>query len=232
MNVTGSKSHTILIVEDEPALLRGLKDNFTFSGYTVYTAADGRAGLDAALERQPDLILLDIMLPHINGYEICKTLREAGLDMPIIMLTAKGQEADIILGLNLGADDYVTKPFSTDELLARVAAFLRRRTREEGEPIAFGPYILDSAARTLTRDHTPIELTPKEFGVLAHLAHRPGRPITRDDLLNHVWGYNVLVTGRSVDRCIKTLRKKLEIDPRNPKYLVTVREIGYRFETS
>ena len=222
---------TILIVEDEPALLRGLKDNFTYAGYTVLTASDGRAGLDLALERRPDLILLDIMLPHVNGYEICQTLRDAGLEMPIIMLTAKGQESDIVLGLNLGADDYVTKPFGMKELLARVAAFLRRRHQENSLPVSFGPFTLDMESRALTRDGMPVALTPKEFGVLAHLAQHAGRPVTRDNLLDAVWGYNVLVTGRSVDRCIKTLRKKLETDPRHPRYVKTVREVGYRLET-
>lgn len=222
----------ILIVEDEPALLRGLADNFRHAGYAVDTAADGRAGLDAALDSPPDLMLLDIMLPHVNGYEVCQTLREAGLEMPVIMLTAKGQEADIVLGLNVGADDYVTKPFNVNELLARVHAMLRRARSAEDAPVTFGSFTLDIGARTLLRDGTPVELTPKEMGVLILLARRAGRPVTRDDMLDHVWGYNVLVTGRSVDRCIKTLRKKLEDDPHHPRFIETVREIGYRFATA
>ena len=200
MSASDQQRHTILIVEDEPALLRGLKDNFSHAGYTVHTAADGRAGLDAALNLRPDLILLDIMLPHVNGYEICQTLRGEGLNMPIIMLTAKGQEEDIVLGLNLGADDYVTKPFSINELLARVSAFLRRCANTGGTPLTFGPFTLDVDMRTLHREGTPVQLSPKEFGVLAHLAQRPGRPVTRDELLNHVWGYNAFVTDRSIDR--------------------------------
>ena len=219
----------VLIVEDEPALRRGLTDNFAHAGYAVSAAADGRAGLESALSSPPDLLILDIMLPKMNGYEVCSSLREAGLEMPIIMLTAKGQESDIVLGLNLGADDYVTKPFSVNELLARAGAFLRRAAPPGAPAIAFGDFRLDLEARRLTRRGTPIELTPKEMGVLLLLAGRAGRPVTRDAILDRVWGYQVLVTGRSVDRCIKTLRRKLEDDPRHPAYIETVREVGYRF---
>ncbi|MHC4213850.1 MAG: response regulator, partial [Planctomycetota bacterium] len=142
---------TVLIIEDDPTMLRGLKDNFEFKGYSVVTASDGEAGLEAALNHKPDLILLDIMLPKINGYEICRLIREQQLDMPIIMLTAKGEESDIILGLNLGADDYVTKPFSIKELLARAAAFLRRRKQSKKSVYEFGDFRLDVTARKLTR---------------------------------------------------------------------------------
>jgi len=143
---------TVLIVEDNPTMLRGLEDNFEIKGYQVKTARDGEQGLKAALNENPDLIILDIMLPKINGYEICDQVRKKNLDMPIIMLTAKGQESDIVLGLNLGADDYVTKPFSIKELLARVEAFMRRRGEEEPEIYEFGNCQLDTVARTLTRD--------------------------------------------------------------------------------
>src|SRR5215469_12340925 len=154
---------TVLIVEDDPTMLVALKDNFEFKGYKVFTAADGEKGLKAALNAKPDLIILDIMLPKINGYEICRLLREEKLEMPIIMLTAKGQESDIVLGLKLGADDYVTKPFSIKELLARVQAFLRRQRQHTGDFIAFGNCRLDTAARRLIRDGQDVPLSPKEF---------------------------------------------------------------------
>ena len=224
------KPETILIVEDDPALLRGLKDNFEYEGYKVRCATDGESGLNAALDGRPDLILLDIMLPKINGYEICRLIREEGLEMPVIMLTAKGQESDIVLGLNLGADDYVTKPFSIKELIARVSAFLRRRREPKSQIHRFGPLELDLDAHRLRRDGEDVPMTPKEFGVLALLVERPGRAVTRDELLRTVWGYNVFVTSRSVDRCVTTLRKKIEADPRQPRFIRTVREIGYRFE--
>jgi DNA-binding response OmpR family regulator len=213
-------------------MLRGLKDNFAYEGYTVRTAADGKQGLETALDARPDLIILDIMLPKINGFEICRLLREEGLDMPIIMLTAKGQEADIVLGLNLGADDYVTKPFRINELLARANAFLRRRRQPDSEPCRFGECEFDFTSRTLRRRGKEIALTPKECGLLTLLTKRPGRALTRDEILRTVWGYSVFVTSRSVDRCVTTLRAKIEPDPDRPVFIRTVREIGYRFEVT
>jgi DNA-binding response OmpR family regulator len=221
---------TILIVEDDPTMLRGLKDNFEFAGYKVLTAADGEAGLQTALDARPDLILLDIMLPKINGYEICQILRKQKLDMPIIMLTAKGEESDIILGLNLGADDYVTKPFSIRELLARAAAFLRRHQQKDLPFYEFGPFRLDLEARRLTSKGEEVRLSPKEFQLLEFFVKRPGRALTRDDILNGVWGYDCFAGPRSVDRFITTLRNKIEPDPASPIYIHTIREIGYRFE--
>ena len=223
-------AETVLIVEDDPTMLRGLKDNFAFSGFNVKTANDGEKGLSAALDLKPDLIILDIMLPKVNGYEICRLIREEGLSMPIIMLTAKGQEEDVVLGLNLGADDYVTKPFSVGELLARSNAFLRRRRDEEHLQHKFGDCVLDIGSRTLTRSGKAVHLTPKEFDVLVLLIKRAGRALTRDQILQGVWGYDVFVTHRSVDRCINTLRKKIEPDPARPRFITTVREIGYRFD--
>ena len=155
-------TETILIIEDDPAMLRGLRDNFEFEGYHVQTATDGDAGLKAALAIRPDLIILDLMLPRVNGYEICRFLREEQLDMPILMLTAKGQESDIVLGLKLGADDYITKPFSIKELLARAEAFLRRRRTRTATLHEFGDCRLDTAARTLTRAGRDVPLSPKE----------------------------------------------------------------------
>lgn len=221
----------VLIVEDDPTMRRGLKDNFEFKGFHVLTAADGEKGLDAALSAKPDLLILDIMLPKVNGYEICRAVRDEGLEMPIIMLTAKGQESDVVLGLNLGADDYVTKPFSINELLARANAFLRRRRDSQPAEFRFGAFVLDLNSHRLLRDGREVETTPKEFALLAMLTRRPGRAFTRDEIISTVWGYEVLVTGRSVDRCVATLRKKIELDPANPTWIRTVRDIGYRFET-
>ena len=222
---------TVLIVEDDPALLTGLKDNFAYKGYKVLTAADGEKGLDAALNARPDLILLDLMLPKINGYEICRLIRQEGLEMPIIMLTAKSEESDVVLGLNIGADDYVTKPFSINELLARASAFLRRARKADSEDvIEFGDLRLDRAAHRLFRAGAEIELSPKEFNLLLYFVEKTGRALTRDEILNAVWGYDCIVTSRSVDRFVTTLRNKIEPDPANPVFIHTVRQVGYRFE--
>ncbi len=221
---------TVLIIEDDPTMLRGLKDNFEFKGYSVVTAVEGEAGLEAALNHKPDLILLDIMLPRINGYEICRLIREQDLDMPIIMLTAKGEESDIILGLNLGADDYVTKPFSIKELLARAAAFLRRRKQTERSVYEFGDFRLDVTARKLTQADDEIKLSPKEFKLLELFLRRTGCALTRDEILNKAWGYDSFVGPRTIDRFVTTLRNKIEPDPHNPTFIHTIREVGYKFE--
>ncbi len=221
---------TILIVEDDPTMLRGLKDNFEFKGYRVLTAPDGEEGLNAALNEKPDLIILDIMLPKINGYEVCRLIRKEELDMPIIMLTAKGEESDIVLGLNLGADDYVTKPFSIKELLARAAAFLRRSKQTEQDVYEFADFHFDIPARKLTCKGDEIKLSPKEFKLLELFLKKPGRALTRDDILNAVWGYDCYVGQRSIDRFVTTLRNKIEPDPHNPIFIHTIREIGYKFE--
>jgi len=221
---------TVLIIEDDPTLLIGLRDNFEFKGYKVLTAADGEKGLNTALNARPDLIVLDIMLPKINGYEICRLIREQKFTTPIIMLTAKGEESDIVLGLNLGADDYVTKPFSINELLARAAAFLRRSRKEAQDVYEFGGLRLDLSARRLTRKNREIELSPKEFSLLEFFVKRPGRALTRDEIMNSVWGYDSVVTSRSIDRFVTTLRNKIEADPGRPLFIHTIRQIGYRFE--
>lgn len=223
---------TVLIVEDDPTLLRGLKDNFEFEGYRVLTASDGQRGLELACDAKSDLIVLDIMLPKVNGYEICRLIRKSGIETPVIMLTAKGEESDIVLGLNLGADDYMTKPFSIKELLARAAAMLRRKRKANVKTYEFGEHVLDVSSRRLTRDGQEIELTPKEFSLLEYLASQAGRALTRDEILRKVWGFDVLVTSRSIDRCINTLRKKIESDAASPAFILTVREVGYRFELS
>lgn len=221
---------SILIIEDDPTLLRGLKDNFEAQGYRVRTAGDGQKGLDTLLREPPDLLLLDLMLPKVNGYEICRVARSRQLEMPIIMLTAKGQEEDIVRGLELGADDYVTKPFGIRELLARVKAFLRRRG-EDAADYAFGDCQLDVSAHKLFQKGKEVELTAKEFRLLEFFLRRKGRALTRDSILDGVWGGEVIVTDRSVDRCVTTLRGKIERDPRNPVFIQTIRDIGYRFET-
>jgi DNA-binding response OmpR family regulator len=218
----------ILIIEDDAALLRGLKDNFAAQGYEVRTVSDGQRGLDALLKDPPDLVLLDLMLPRLNGYEICRTARARKLDTPILMLTAKGQEEDIVRGLELGADDYVTKPFGIRELLARVKALLRRSP--ESDQFEFGQFRLDRAAHKLFKGVDEVELTSKEFRLLEFLVKHAGRALTRDTILDGVWGNEVIVTDRSVDRCVTTLRAKIESDPRNPVFIHTIRDIGYRFE--
>ncbi len=197
----------VLIIEDDKAMLRGLEDNFVSRGYQVHTARDGEVGLELALSASVDLILLDIMLPKLNGFEICQRIREQGLEIPIVMLTAKGQEEDIVRGLELGADDYVTKPFSIRELLARVRALLRRREPQSAQLHRFGDLELDLASHRLLRGGVEIPLTTKEFRLLAHFVQRPDRALTRSEILNAVWGHSVIVTTRSVDRCVTTLRK-------------------------
>jgi DNA-binding response OmpR family regulator len=219
----------VLIVEDDPALLRGLTDNFKTEGYEVRTASDGQKGLDALLNDPPDLLLLDLMLPKLNGYEICRAARARGLEIPIIMLTAKGQEEDIVRGLETGADDYVTKPFGIRELLARAKAFLRRQG-DVSSVYEFGECRLDLISYKLFKKQREVVLTTKEFRLLEFFVKRPGRALTRDTILDAVWGNEVIVTDRSVDRCVTTLRAKIETDPRNPIIIQTIRDVGYRFE--
>lgn len=221
---------TVLIIEDDSSMLRGLKDNFEYAGFNVITATDGETGLNTALDAKPDLIILDIMLPKINGYEICRLIRKEKLDVPIIMLTAKGEESDIILGLNLGADDYVTKPFSIKELLARAGAFLRRRKQLEQSHYKFGDFELDISACKLSKNGQEIKLSPKELKLLEFFLKKEGKALTRDEILNAVWGYNSFSGHRSVDRFVTTLRNKIEPDTHNPTFIHTLREIGYKFE--
>src|SRR2546427_472185 len=183
---------SVLIIEDDPALLRGLKDNFEARDYHVQVARDGAKGLSAALANPPDLLVLDIMLPELNGYEVCRALRARRLEMPIIMLTAKGQEEDIVRGLELGADDYVTKPFSVRELLARAKAFLRRREPAASGVFQFGECKLDCTAHKLLRKGKEVALTTKEFRLLEFFSKRAGRALTRDQLLDAVWGHDIM----------------------------------------
>jgi DNA-binding response OmpR family regulator len=219
----------VLIIEDDPTLLRGLRDRFESQGFHVTTETDGESGLRAATGRDFDLIVLDVMLPLVNGFEVCLRLRRQRIESPILLLTARGSESDVVHGLELGADDYVTKPFRARELLARARALLRRTERIEGV-ICFGDVRFDPDARRLWRGGEEIPLTSKESRVLEYLLRNEGRPLTRDRILNAAWGPATFVTPRSVDRCITTLRAKIEADPRQPAYIQTIRDVGYRFE--
>lgn len=219
--------NSILIVEDDPTLLRGLSDNFGARDYCIKTAMDGETGLQLALTEPVNLILLDVMLPLLNGYEVCRTLRQEGVLTPLLMLTAKSEESDLLLGLGLGADDYVTKPFSIRVLLARCEALLRRADGESAEapgPMAFGDFILDTEAHELLRLGKPIVLSPKEYDLLQHLLENRGRALSREQIMCAVWGYGSMVTQRSIDRFVTALRKKI-----GSEWITTVREVGYKF---
>lgn len=222
-------NHTVLIIEDDPTMLRGLRDNFEFEGYRVHTASDGELGLQRALALHPDLIVLDLMLPKVNGYEICRFLRDEKMDVSILMLTAKSQESDIVLGLKLGADDYVKKPFSIKEVLARSEALLRRRVPKSAQVYEFGDCRLDIDGRTFSRKGRNIELSPKEFELLRFLCSHADQACSRDLIMTNVWGYDSAVTPRSIDRFVVALRNKIEPEPAHPRYITTVREFGYRF---
>ena len=223
---------SVLIIEDNPAMLRGLEDNFDLKGYRVKTARDGEQGLEAALTEKADLIILDIMLPKINGYEICSQIRKNNLDMPIIMVTAKDQESDVVMGLNLGADDYVTKPFSIKELLARAEAFMRRRGDEELDVYEFGDCRLDTVTETFTRNGKPVKLSPGQFKMLRLFLKRAGCTLTCDEIRGTVWGNSHFVTLRDIDETVSTLQDKIEPDPGNPKFIHRIIDIGYKFKPS
>ena len=221
----------ILIVEDDPAILRGLKDNFLAESYEVLTAVDGEAGYRMIREHKPDLVILDLMLPRMSGYEVCRKVREEGNATPILMLTARREEADRVLGLDLGADDYVTKPFSIRELLARVRAIVRRAHPPTALPdeLRFDDVVVDFRRYEARKGGSPVEMTRKEFGVLRFLAARPGEVVRRDELLNEVWGYKNYPTTRTVDNHVGSLRAKLEEKASEPRHLLTVHGVGYKF---
>jgi DNA-binding response OmpR family regulator len=223
----------ILIIEDDVSILSGLKDVLMFKSYEVLTATDGKSGYELALEEGPDLIILDIMLPKMDGFTLCKKLRDEGNMIPVLMLTARGEDPDKVQGLDIGADDYVTKPFSLPELLARVRALLRRSPGEEKEKkppdsIRLGSISLDFKKYEALKEGQPMNLTPKEFGVLRCLASHSGDVVTRDELLDEVWGYDKYPTTRTVDNHLAQLRSKIEVDPTDPKYLITVHGVGYK----
>ena len=220
----------ILIVDDEPEIVRGLDDNLRFEGYLTSTATDGRQALALAAREAPDLILLDIMMPGMSGWDVCRELRGRGIDAPIIMLTARGEEADRVRGLELGADDYVTKPFSLRELLARVRAVLRRPgPRPKVEEFAFGDVRVRPRGRQTFRGGREVTLTRKEFDLLVYLLEHRGEVVTREQLLDEVWGYERFPTTRTVDTHILRLRRKFEADPDRPAFILTVHGQGYKF---
>jgi two-component system alkaline phosphatase synthesis response regulator PhoP len=217
-------------VDDEPAIVRGLEDNLRFEGYETLAASSGEQGLARALGEAPDLVLLDVTMPGRSGWDVCRELRQRGLDVPIIMLTARGEEADRVRGLELGADDYVTKPFSLRELLARVRAVLRRPgPRRKFEELAFGDVRVHRRGRRVTRAGREVRLTRKEYDLLVYLAGHQGDVVTRERLLDEVWGYERFPTTRTVDTHVLRLRRKLEADPDRPRFIHTVHGQGYRF---
>lgn len=221
----------ILIIEDEESILMALEDNLRLEGYEVSSAKDGLLGLSMAKEKGYGLIILDIMLPKMDGFEVCKQLRQAGVITPILILTAKGQEIDKVLGLELGADDYVTKPFSSRELLARVKALLRRakQPREGIDKYQFGDVEVDFIKYEVKKSRTPIPLTALEFSLLHFLIEHKDQVMSRDSILDEVWGDDVYVHPRTVDKHIALLRKKIEDKPSKPKYIIGVRGVGYKF---
>jgi len=226
-----SRPPKILVVEDEPKMVAGLRDNFEFEGYDVITAADGVEGLQRALAEAPDLVVLDVMMPRLSGLEVCKQLRAQRGSIPIIMLTARGQEVDKVVGLELGADDYVTKPFSIRELLARVKAVLRRTAvvPKDQDQHSFGDVEVDLRRCRVLRAGKALDISSKEFELLKYFVCHSGETLSRDRLLEEVWGYENYPTTRTVDTHLVRLRQKLEPDPEQPQYFLTVHGTGYRF---
>ena len=222
---------SILIIEDDVSILRGLKDNLEYEGYKVLFASDGKKGLQLAFDAQSDLILLDIMLPGINGFEICRKVKKEKPELPIIMITARGSEMDKVSGLDLGADDYITKPFSIPELMARIRAVLRRFEKTEKVPDIFetGNIKINFKKFQAFVGNNEISLSSKEFALLKYLISHEGEAIHRHDLLSSVWGYETMPTTRTVDNFILDLRKKLEEDHSKPKHIISVRGVGYKF---
>jgi two-component system alkaline phosphatase synthesis response regulator PhoP len=230
VTVPGRTAKTrILIVEDEPAMVAGLRDNFEYEGYDVISASDGAAGLDLALADNPDLVVLDVMMPRMSGLDVCKQLKARRPSLPIIMLTARGQEIDKVVGLELGADDYVTKPFSIRELMARVKAVLRRVSPQPPEVYRFSDVEVNIRSNEVRRGGTPIELSAKEFALLAYFVAHPAETLSRDRLLDAVWGYENYPNSRTVDTHIVHLRQKLEPSPEDPRFILTVHGSGYKF---
>ncbi|MBI1734649.1 MAG: response regulator transcription factor [Candidatus Rokubacteria bacterium] len=220
----------ILIVDDEPEIVRGLADNLKFEGHEAVSATNGAEALAAVEREAPDLVILDIMMPVMSGWDVAKDLRRRGIDVPIIMLTARGEEVDRVLGLELGADDYVTKPFSLRELLARVRAVLRRPgPRHKADGLAFDDVRIQRRARRIFKAGTELRLTRKEFDLLVYLVEHRGEVLTRERLLDEVWGYERFPTTRTVDTHVLRLRRKLEADPDRPAWILTVHAQGYRF---
>ena len=223
----------ILIVEDNPDLAFGLRNNLEIEGYDVFVAADGPAGVSSTREHRPDLVILDLMLPGMDGYRVLRTLRGDGFDKPVLILTARGEEADKVMGFRIGADDYVTKPFGVLELLARVDALLRRTVRGAKEVVveSFGEVQIDPSTRLVRRQGAAVPLAPMEFDLLLALVRRRGAVVSRRELMKEVWGHQADdVVSRTVDTHIAELRRKLEPDPAAPRHILTVRKAGYRLQ--
>jgi DNA-binding response OmpR family regulator len=225
----------ILLVEDNEELAAGMRHNLELEGYEVLWEGDGVKGLETARASEPDLLILDVMLPGLDGFQILKALRESGFDPPVILLTARGEEADKVRGFRLSADQYVTKPFGLLELLERVRSLLRRTMPGEATPrgrsvIAFGDVKVDTGARKVLRAGKPVSLTPKAFDLLVALVAHEGRVMSRHDLLREVWGHRAAIVTRTVDSHVSELRQKLEVDPASPEHIHTVWKVGYRFE--
>ena len=222
--------NTILIIEDDPKMQTGLRDNLEFEGYKVRIEGDGTAGLRAWMDNTFDCVILDVMLPGLSGFDVLKKAREQGIPTPVIMLTAKGEEIDRVLGLELGADDYMTKPFSLRELLARVKAVLRRSERGSagGSRVRLGSFEADIDSYDASRGGVAVAMTPKEFEVLKFLWQHRNRTVSRDQLLTNVWGYDESISTRTVDNFILKLRQKIEEDPSDPRYIVTIHGTGYK----
>jgi len=221
---------SILVVEDDPGIALGLEDDLRLEGYDVEVARDGETALRRARERTFDLIVLDLMLPHKDGFQVCRELRRGGMTTPIIMLTARTQEAEKVLGLEMGADDYVTKPFSPLELRARIKAVLRRTSGDTPRIYRFGDVEVDFRRCEVRREGRVVELSSLEFKLLGAFVNNCGRVLSRDQLLDAAWGSEVHVTDRAVDNHVVDLRRKIEPDPAHPRYLVSMRGMGYRFD--
>ncbi len=222
----------MLVIEDEAPMRIALHDCLSSEGYRVMTAVDGLAGLEMALREKPDLVLLDLMMPRLDGYALCAELRRLSNPVPVLMLTARGQIEDRVRGLDVGADDYLVKPFSTDELLARVRALLRRTQRQtrSATVLEFGDVRIDLARQTAVRGRRELHLTAKEFGMLRLMADAQGEPVSRERFLDAVWGYTLFPTTRTVDNHVASLRRKIEPDPDQPRWIRTVHGVGYRLE--
>ncbi len=222
----------ILIIEDELPMRTALQDALVAEGYRVLTATNGETGLQRALAEKPDLILLDIMMPKLDGYALCAELRRLSVPVPILMLTAKGQVEDRVIGLDAGADDYLVKPFSTEELLARIRALVRRSRRQGQVPsrLSFGDVEVDLVRQTAVRNRKELHLTAKEFAMLRLMAETPGEPVSRERFLDVVWGYTAFPTTRTVDTHIASLRGKIETDPERPQWIITIHGVGYKLE--
>jgi len=221
----------ILIIEDEKAMVAGLQFNLEARGYRVSAAYDGEQGCRKAIELHPDLVILDLMLPKRDGYEVCKRLKKDVPDIPIIMLTARSQEAEVVLGFELGADDYVTKPFSVLELMARIKTVLKRAHPEGRDvaPIQFGTVVVDVGRHTASKGGTPLDLSPREYDIIHYFAGRRGDVVSRDELLDAVWGYDSSSMSRTVDTHVAKLRQKIEDNPKAPRHIITIHGVGYKF---